>query len=111
MPPMMYINPMLQVEWMVIQLMEHRVVTHLSVCVVRVMASDVEHNTCGTFSSPSECVASSTSVFIDSVAHASCDACHSMVMTPVTAFIGAVVRESCDAMPSRPQERLKRREG
>jgi len=44
----------IQVEWMVILLMERRVVTHHSVRLVRVMAFDVEHITWGTFSSPSE---------------------------------------------------------
>ena len=83
MPLMKYISPMIQVEWMVIRLMEHPVVTHLSVRLVRVMASDVEHIACGTFSSPSEIVALPTSAFIDSVVHASCDACHSMLMTLV----------------------------
>ena len=69
------------VEWMIVLLTEQRAVTHHSVRLVRVMALDVEHIICGTFSSPSEGVSSPTPVFIDSVVHASCDARHS---TPVT---------------------------
>ena len=44
----------IQDEWMVILLMEHQVVTRHSVCLFLVVAFDVEHITCGTFSSPSE---------------------------------------------------------
>ena len=98
--------------------MEHRVVTYHSVRLVRVMALDVEHTTCGTFSSPSESVSLPTPVFIDSVVHASCDAGHSSphhlsmsiggdvhwVMTlcyslphNLSGFIRGVMREVCDA--------------
>ena len=52
---------------MVIRLMKHH-----SVPLVRVIAFDVEQITCGTLSSPSEGVSRATSVFIDSVMHASC---------------------------------------
>ena len=81
-----------------------------SVRLVRVLASAVEHITCDAFSSPSECGLSSTSALIDSVAHASCDACHSMLITPVGVYwscrafefsrlsFGSVVPESCDAL-------------
>ena len=90
---------------MVIRLMKQRVVTHLSVCHVRVVAFDVEHITCGTFSSPSECVVLATSVLIDSVVHASCDACHSTLMTSVTAFW------SCRTYAAGSQERLRKAGG
>ena len=53
--------------------------THHSVPLVRVMAFDVEQITCGTLSSPSEGVSPTTSVFIDSVMHASCYACNSVL--------------------------------
>ena len=48
--------------------------THHSVRLVRVSASDVEHITCGTFSSPSEGVGATTFAFTGFVVHASCDA-------------------------------------
>ena len=54
-----------------------------SVPLVRVMAFDVDHITCSTLSSPSEGVSPTTSVFIDSVMHASCYACNSMPVTLV----------------------------
>ena len=76
---MKFVIFMFQLEWMVTRLMEHRVVANLAVRLFRVMASAVEHITCETFSSPSEWVVSSTSVFIDNVMHASCDVCHSML--------------------------------
>ena len=47
---------------------------------------DVEHITCGTFPSLSEGVGLQASAFIDSVVHATCDACHSMLTTPVGAY-------------------------
>ena len=59
---------------MVILFMEQRVVTHHSVCLGHVMAFDVEHITCGTFS---EGVGSPTSACIDCGMHAICDAGHS----------------------------------
>ena len=91
--------------------------THHSVPLVRVMAFDVEHITCGTFPSLSEGVGLPAAAFIDSVVHATCDACHSMLTTPVGAcwscralgydichslphrlsgFIRGVMREGCD---------------
>ena len=68
---MEHTDPMFRVEWMVIRLMEQRVVTHR---LGRVMALDVEHITCGTFSSG---VGSPTSACIDCGTHASRDAGHS----------------------------------
>ena len=107
---MEYINPMIQVEWTVIRLMEHRVVTRHSVRLGRIMAFDVEHITCGTSSSPFESVASPTFAFIDSVVHASCDpafiggvvhlsSCHSLPHR-LSVFMGGVVWESGDAVHS-----------
>ena len=77
-----------------------------------VMASDVEHIPCGTFSSPSEDVASTTSALVvDCVVHANCDIGHTL-HCQLSAFIGGVLhliydacyleyhaRESCDACP------------
>ena len=91
--------------------------THHSVPLVRVMAFDVEHITCGTLSSPSEGVSPTTSVFIDSVMHASCYACNSMPMTLVILCLNTsrrLLKVSCAVhsfMLLKSQERLKRREG
>ena len=83
---MKHIISVFQLGWMVIRLMGHRVVTFLSARLVRVMAFAVEHIICGTFSSPSEGVGLPRAAFIDSVVHATCDACHSVHFTLVTAF-------------------------
>ena len=73
-----------------------RVVTHHSVRLVGVMAFDVEHITCGTFSSG---VGSPTSACIDCGTHVSCDAGHSSYCH-LSAFIGDVLHLSCDAVHS-----------
>ena len=124
MPPMKYISPLIQVGYVLqqtlvprgmdgfIRMMEQRVVTHHSVRLVRVMAFDVEHITCGTLSSPSEGVSPTTSVFIDS-----CYACNPMPMTLVMLCLNTsrrVLKVSCAVhsfMLLRSQGRLKRREG
>ena len=91
--------------------------THHSVPLVRVMAFDVEHITCGTLSSLSEGVSPTTSVFIDSVMHASCYACNSMPITLVILCLNAsrrLLKVSCAVhsfMLLRSQGRLKRRKG
>ena len=71
---MEYIDPMFWVEQLALRLMEQRVVIYYSVRLVRVMAFDVEHITCGTFPPG---VGLSTSACIDCGVHASCDAGHS----------------------------------
>ena len=78
MPPVEHINPMIRVEGVVIRLMEQRVVTYHSVRLVQVMAFDVEHITCGTFSPG---VGFPTSACIDCGVHASCDAGHSHALS------------------------------
>ena len=106
--PMKHIISMFQLGWLVIRLVGHRV------CDISFSASwssdgfDVEHITCGTLSSRSEGVSPTTSVFIDSVMHASCYACNSMpiydachsLSQHLSAFTEGFVRESCE-------ERLK----
>ena len=72
--PMEYINPIFRVQLMALRLKEQRVDTYHSVRLVRVMAFDVEHITCGTFSPG---VGTSTSACIDCGVHASCDAVYS----------------------------------
>ena len=93
------------------------ITSHHSEPLVRVMAFDVEHITFGTFSSPSEGVSPTTSVFIDSVMHASCYACNSLPMTLVMLCLNTsrrLLKVSCAVhsfMLLRLQGRLTRREG
>ena len=65
-------------------------VTHHSVCLVRVMAFDVEDITCGTFSSPIEGVEAPTFAFIGCVVHTSCDAGHSTFVNFMTLVLSPV---------------------
>ena len=98
MPPMKYTNFMFQLGWMVTRLVEHRVVTYLSVRFVQVVLLPLS---------------TSSATISRHLPHVLCrqPLCSFILMSLVTTCIGAVLRECCDAMLSRSQEHLKRAGG
>ena len=96
MPPMKYINPMIQVEYLFGQNVAFQFLDGYSVdgaasgdtsfsasCSSNVSwtLSDCGPITCGSFSSPANDITSPTSAFVDGVVHVSCDSGHSLTQT------------------------------